>query len=121
MQGRTHQELYRAFLDFIGADIQRERKLVNRRMFSVALWCFLIPAGLMIFILVMSKVGLLPRSVRVHLDWLLLIFPVGYSLYILGSEVLSELPTTFRKGGVAASLGQSFHDSEWREKVRESM
>ncbi|MGZ3689393.1 MAG: hypothetical protein ACXVBW_13915 [Bdellovibrionota bacterium] len=121
MQGRTRQELYRAFLDFIGADIQRERKLVNRRMFSVALWCFLIPVGLVILVLVMSKIGVLPRSVRGHLDWLLLIFPVGYSLYILGSEVIAEIPASFRKGGVATSLGQSVHDSEWREKVRESM
>jgi hypothetical protein len=118
---RTRQDLYREFLEFVRQDIQRERRSANRRMFSVLLWCFLFPALLSVVILVLIKAGVLARSTRAYLDWMILVFPITYSLYILGSEVLTQMPMAFRRGGVANALEQSIRAAEWREQVSESM
>jgi hypothetical protein len=114
-------QTYRAFLEFVGDDLQRERRQVNRRMLSVFLWCFLAPVLLSIVILLLVKVGIVPRRARNNLDWLILVFPVLYSLYILGSEVITGLPQMFRRGGLVHSLRQAETQSEWRERVCESM
>jgi hypothetical protein len=121
MQGRTRQELYRSFVEFVRADVQRERMLVNRRMFNVFLWCFVLPAMVSVTLLLLVKAGILPRSARGYLDWLVLIFPVFYSLYILSSEVLAEIPASFRRGGISSTLGQAVKESEWRERVCDSL
>jgi hypothetical protein len=120
-RSRSRQELYREFLEFIRQDLQRERKLAHRRMFSVILWCFILPAVVSITLLLLVKFRILPFSVRAYLDWMVLIFPVTYSLYILGSEVIAQVPAAFRRGGVANALGQSLKEAEWRERVGESM
>jgi len=114
-------EAYRVFLDFVGNDVQRERLYSNRRMFSVFLWCFLMPSVVSIAFLLLIKVGVFPRKARVNLDWLILVFPVFYSLYILSSEVLSGIPTIFRRGGLAASLKQAEREGQWRERVCDSL
>jgi hypothetical protein len=120
-QARSRQEVYRDFIEFIRVDIQGERLLVHRRMFNVFLWCFLMPATLAVTLLVLVKLRILPIKTRAYLEWLVLIFPVCYSLYILGSQVLSQVPAVFKRGGVANSLGQASKDAVWRERVRESM
>jgi len=114
-------EAYRAFLEFVGGDVQRERSRSNRRMFSVFLWCFLMPVAISIVGLLLIKVGVFPRKARTNLDWLILVFPVLYSLYILSSEVLTGIPSMFKKGGLAGSLKQAAQDGEWRERVCDSM
>ena len=68
-------------------------------MFSVFLWCFLMPVAISIVGLLLIKVGVFPRKARTNLDWLILVFPVLYSLYILSSEVL---------------IGNSFHVQKGR-------
>jgi len=58
MQAGTRLDLLKTFIEFIGTDIQRERQDVNKRMFSVLLWCFVMPALLSItLILTMIKKG----------------------------------------------------------------
>jgi len=114
-------EAYRAFLDFVGNDVQRERHRVNRRMLSVFIWCFLVPVVLMLAVLFLVKFGLLPKRARTNVDWLILIFPVLYSAYILGSEVLTGLPSAFKRGGLATSLKQAHREGEWRQRVCDSL
>jgi hypothetical protein len=114
---RSRQDLYKDFLEFIRNDIQSERHQVNRRMFSTLVWCFLLPALVSVTILLLINLHVLPRSARAALDWLVLIFPIFYSLYVLGSEVLSQVPATFRKGGISNTLGQSLNEAIWRERV----
>src|SRR5688500_12585214 len=121
MQGKSQQELYQSFLDFIANDVQRERHQVNRRMMSVFFWCFFIPTASSISVLILVKLHVLPKNARNHLDWLVLILPVCYSLYVLSSEVLSHIPAIFRRGGGANSLEQSRREGEWRERISESM
>ncbi len=118
---KSRQDRYRDFIEFISIDIQRERSLVNKRMFSVFLWCFILPAIVSFTVLLFVKLGFFPRTSRAHLDWVVLIFPVFYSLYILGSEVLKGVPSAFKKGGIANTLGQSLKEVEWRERAREAM
>ena len=117
MQTHSLKESYDSFLKFVSDDIQGERKLANRKIRSAFIWCFLLPAALSVTMLLLIKFKFLPSSVRSYLDWTVLIFPVAYSLYILGSEALHELPQAFRRGGVAASLGAAFRESAWRERV----
>ena len=77
--------------------------------------------GISIVGLLLIKVGVFPRKARTNLDWLILVFPVLYSLYILSSEVLTGIPSVFKKGGLAGSLKQASQDGEWRERVCDSM
>jgi hypothetical protein len=121
MQGKTRQELYRAFIEFITNDIQLERHQVNRRMLSVFFWCFLLPALLSITLLILIKVRILPSRVRNYLDWIVLVLPVIYSLHFLSSEVLAQIPARFRRGGGAGALQQSLKEGAWREQTCESM
>jgi hypothetical protein len=116
-----YPEAYRAFLEFVSNDLQRERSRTNRRMFSAFIWCFVMPVAISVAGLLLIKVGVFPRKARTNLDWLILVFPVLYSLYILGSEVLIGIPAAFKKGGVASSLKQAVQESEWRDRVCESM
>lgn len=117
MQSKSRLELYREFMEYIHQDIQGERKLVTRRIFSVFLWCFILPASISLALILMIKFGIIPRSVRRYLDWLILVFPLLYSLYVLSIEVLSEIPSAFRRGGIGNILNQAVRESEWRERI----
>ncbi|MFZ9596134.1 MAG: hypothetical protein ACO3A2_08665 [Bdellovibrionia bacterium] len=118
---KTQQELYRDFLEFVARDIQKERVLLNRRMLSVFIWCFVFPLMTSGTVLIFAKLQLLPRSAKNHADLLIVLFPVLYSLYFLGSEVLFQIPKVIKKGGVFATLGQSVTEGQWRERVCAAM
>jgi hypothetical protein len=121
MQGRSRLENYQCFVAFVAADLQQERNRLNRRMLTVAFWCFFLPIFCSLILLILVKFGVFPKSAKNHIDGLILILPVSYSLYFLSSEVLSQLPALFRKGAWAATLGQTTRDGEWRERVCEAM
>src|SRR4051812_25200425 len=120
-QVRSREELYRSFIDFIGRDVQRERRNVNKRMVSVFVWCFLLPAIVSGSILILIRFQVFPRSAKSYADWLILVFPVLYSLYILSSEVLSQIPSALKRGGIATTLSQAIKEGEWRRKVCDGM
>lgn len=124
MQSSTegpHSELYREFVDYIRLDIQRERLAANRRMLGVFLWCFIIPAVVAASVLVMVKLGFLPRRLSRYMDWLIVIFPVIYGLYMLSSDALRELPVMIRKGGISATLSRALDEERWRSRVCREM
>jgi hypothetical protein len=115
------QDIYRTFLEFVGNDLQSERRVANRRMLSVFIWCFLAPVVLSVLIILLVKLGALPPRARANLDWLILICPVVYSLYILGSEVITGIPSIFRRGGLVVSLKDAQKQGEWRDRVCSAM
>lgn len=121
MQEANRQELYHGFIEFISNDIQQERYSMNRRMFNVFFWCFLLPIFISVLVLLLVRVNFLPRSARLHLDWIILIFPLFYSIYVLGSEVLMRIPMMFRRGGIVTSLVSSLKEGEWRRRVCSEM
>src|SRR5688572_20180096 len=107
MQTQSRQELYRSFIEFIRKEAQTERLAINRRMLGVALWCFILPTIVSLSVLLLVKWQILPLRARGYLDWLVLIFPVAYSIYFLSAEVLREVPAAFKRGGLATALGQA--------------
>lgn len=117
MQHLSRQELYKSFIDFVQRSVERERRVVHRRMLNVFFWCFLLPAVISVVLLLLMRFQLLPHRFRSFLDWTFLLFPVAYSIYFLSSEVLKDLPEAFKRGGVANVLSQALKDGEWREQI----
>jgi hypothetical protein len=114
-------ELYRRFMDYVQADIQQERRLVNRRMFSVFFWCFIVPTVTATVLMFLIKIGLLPRRIGHYMDWLIVVFPVAYALYVLSLDVLRELPAAIRRGGIASLIDRAVDEEEWRSRVCQEM
>jgi hypothetical protein len=112
---------YRRNLEFVQTLHQKDRLDVNRRMLSVFIWCFLAPVVTVAFVILMVNFGILPRVFRSYQDWIILIFPVLYSLYFLGSQVLSGVPDAFRRGGFGMTLGQAAREADWRIEVCTAM
>ena len=94
---------------------------MNRRMFSVLLWCFFLPVMISMVVLILVKLHIFPRSAKNYLDWIVLIFPVFYSLYVLSSEVLAQVPLALKRGGIATTLEHAGREGAWRERVSDSM
>jgi len=120
-QIKDRQELYASFLKFIQEDSQKDRMQVHQQMFSTLLWCFLVPVFLAGVILFFTRMGFVSSRWRSYLDPILLIFPVLYSLYYLGSQVIVDLPYLFRKGGLSTSLRQTLKEGKWRHATIESL
>jgi hypothetical protein len=112
---------YRRYLEFVQSVHQKDRLDVNRRMRSVFVWCFLAPVLTVAFVIVMSNYKVFPRAIRGYQDWILLVFPVIYSLYFLGSQVLTGIPEAFRRGGFGVTLGQAAKEADWRIDVCTAM
>ncbi|MBS1961851.1 MAG: hypothetical protein JST04_06530 [Bdellovibrionales bacterium] len=115
------RSVYRRYLEFVQTAHQKDRLDVNRRMRSVFVWCFLAPVVAVALVILMVNFGVLPRVFRSYQDWILLVFPVLYSLYFLGSQVLSSVPDAFRKGGFGMTLGQAAREADWRIEVCSAM
>jgi hypothetical protein len=115
------RSIYRKYLEFIQSIHQKERLDVNRRMRSVFVWCFLAPVVTVALVILLVNFGVFPRVFRSYQDWILLIFPVIYSLYFLGSQVLTGVPEAFRRGGFGVTLGQAAKEADWRIEVCASM
>ncbi len=121
MHEGNRAELYRSFNDLVLNETQTERALVNKRMLSVFIWCFLMPAGLSLAGLFLIQLNIVPYRFRTYVDALILIFPVAYAVYYLSTEVLREMPRAFRRGGVANVLNQFGREVDWRLRVCDSM
>jgi hypothetical protein len=121
MSDDRRRNLYRTYLEFVQTANQKDRLDVSRRMRSVFLWCFLIPVVIVAVLIALVNYGAIPRSYRGYLDWILLFFPVFYSLYFLGSQVLAGIPEAFRRGGLALTLGQTAREADWRFDICTAM
>lgn len=111
------QAKYVEFMKFIQAHNNRDRLIVSRKLFSFVLWCFIAPALVSVLIIVLSNSGVIPKSSRAYLDGVMLVFPVLYSLYFVGVQLLSGVPKVYREGGFAQSLGQALTEYSWRVSV----
>ncbi len=115
------RSVYGKYLEFVHAANTKDQMDVNRRIRSVFVWCFLIPVIVVALVLTLVNRGILPRVFRSYQDWILLVFPVLYSLYFLSSQVLTGIPNAFRKGGFGLTLGQASREADWRIQHCESM
>ena len=124
MQSRNEQsrsQQYRQFLSLIQSKVRAERSAGNRRMFSVFLWCFLIPAAIALTVFTLIRFGVLPPAARNYADSALLFFPIVYSLYFLGSGMGREAVGVFRHGGLSATLERVAQEGEWRDRISGEM
>ncbi len=123
-KGFTSQEriaLYEKFLGFISDDVQKQRRQLHRRMFILLGWCFVAPALFTLALLLLVKFHILPAPYRAFTEWGMIGFPVLYTLYVLGDEVLREMPSLFRKGGLSNTLLTNLRESQWREHTIDQM
>lgn len=114
-------EIYRSFIEYVRSDLRTERIRLHRRMFSAFLWCFLMPVFSAAVILVLVRFRLFPPRWGGHLDWLIVIFPVFYAIYVLSSDVLRDLPAIIRKGGMSSILSRALEEERWRARVCEDI
>lgn len=121
MQNTTRQEFYAKFLEFISIENRRERNVANRQMLSVFVWCFLLPVFVMVICLFLIKFNALSPGFKKYIDWVVLLFPISYSFYILSSGMLREVPKVFRSRGISKILGHAAKEGEWRERIVEAM
>lgn len=110
-------DLYRQFIRLIQNQSASERVRFNRRMSQVFFWCFLLPVLVSASLLLVVKFGILGPAAKRYVNWLVLLFPVSYSLYFLGAEVLIGIPGVFRRGGVVSSLKYPLEQTQWREST----
>ncbi len=111
------QAKYVEFMRFVQAHNNRDRLVVSRKLFSFVLWCFIAPAIVSVLIIVLANSSVIPKSARSYLDWVMLVFPVLYSLYFVGAQLLSGVPKVYREGGFAQSLAQVLSEYGWRVGV----
>lgn len=121
MKTKSKAELYRNFLEYVTAASRKERQLIQQRMWSVFLWCFAFPAVMAFAVMLLIQFRVLPRGFRGYLDWVILVFPVAYSIHFLGSQVFTGLLSTFKKGAVASSLSEAQKEGFWRENICDEM
>jgi hypothetical protein len=98
--------------------MKKARVTVNRRVFSVVLWCLVIPAAFSIALYGLRKFQIIP-SARV-VDGMIFLPPFIYALISLW-PTLREIPRVFRMGGLGALLEESQKEVEWREQTVERL
>jgi hypothetical protein len=106
---------YQQFVNWVQQDMNKDREIVNRKVFSVVLWCLIFPVMLSLLVYGLRKYQILVGPVR-YLDTFIFLPPFLYALYSLW-PTLRDLPRVFRKGGLGAMLEGSAKEVEWREKT----
>ncbi len=121
MKSRRKAEIYRAFLEYVSVASRKERVQIQQRIWNVFLWCFAFPAVTAFVVMILIQFRVFPRSFRSYLDWVILIFPIAYSIHFLGSQVFSGLLASFKKGAIASSLQDAQKEGYWRDAVCEDI
>lgn len=117
MLKKSRTDLYQDFLGFVQAHVRKEREPVRRRMYHVLIWCFLLPILSSAILAVLYRLGWVPVQARAIQDWVILLFPVLYSIFFLGRDLSKGIPILYRKGGAASALEQAREQARWREEV----
>jgi hypothetical protein len=112
---------YRDFIEYVGADLKKVRMQLHRRMLLAFLWCFIMPVLTAILVMVLVKFHVFPKNWGRHLDWLIVAFPVIFSIFILSSDVLKDLPSIMRRGGLSSALSRALQEETWRTRVCSEM
>ena len=106
---------YQQFVNWVQKDMNKDRVIVNRKVFSVVLWCLILPIILSLCVYGLRKYQILVGPFH-YLDTFIFLPPFSYALYSLW-PTLRDLPRVFRKGGLGAMLEGSAKEVEWREKT----
>ena len=105
---------YGQFVSWVQTDMKKDRVIVNRKVFSVVLWCLILPVVISLVLYGLRRYHVI-EQVR-YADTLMFLPPFVYALYSLW-PTLRDLPRVFQKGGLGALLEESLKEVEWREKT----
>ena len=105
---------YGQFVAWVQSDMKKDRAMVNRKVFSVVLWCLILPTAVYILIFMLRKYQIVDQ-VR-YADNIIFFPPFIYAMYSLW-PTLRDLPRVFKKGGIGALLDESLKEVTWREKT----
>jgi hypothetical protein len=109
---------YQQFVSWVQMDMNKDRVIVNRKVFSVVLWCLILPVFLSLILYGLRKYQIF-GTIR-YADSLIFLPPFAYALYSLW-PTLKALPRVFSKGGLGAMLEESAKEVEWRETTSNRM
>lgn len=105
---------YEQFVNWVQNDMQKDRFIVNRKVFSVVVWCLIFPSVVLVVLFALRKYQWI-GPMR-YADLIIFLPPFTYALYSLWPTI-REIPKVFRKGGLNALLDESLKEVEWREKT----
>lgn len=108
------QQNYEQFVNWVQNDMKKDRFLVNRKVFSVVVWCLIFPSVMLAVLFILRKYQWI-GPMR-YADLIVFMPPFAYALYSLWPTI-REIPKVFRKGGLNALLDESLKEVEWREKT----
>jgi hypothetical protein len=109
---------YHQFMIWVQTDMNKDRVIVNRKVFSVVLWCLILPV-LLSFVLYGMRKHQLIMGFR-YFDNFIFLPPFLYALYSLWPTI-RDVPRVFRKGGLGAMLDASSKEVEWRENTAQRL
>ena len=108
------QETYEEFVAWVQNDMKKDRFLVNRKIFSVVLWCLILPSVLLMVLFALRKYQWI-GPMR-YADLMIFLPPFTYALYSIWPTI-RDIPKVFKKGGLNALLDESAKEVDWREKT----
>lgn len=112
------QQSYEQFVFWVQNDMKKDRFLVNRKVFSVVVWCLIFPSVVLMALYALRKYQWI-GPMR-YADLLVFLPPFAYALYSLWPTI-REIPKAFHKGGLNALLDESLKEVVWREKTSGKM
>lgn len=108
------QQNYEQFVTWVQNDMKKDRFVVNRKVFSVVIWCLILPSLLLMALYTLRKYQWI-GPMR-YADLVIFLPPFAYALYSIWPTI-REIPKVFQKGGLNALLDESLREVEWREKT----
>ena len=115
---RSVASAYSQFVVWVQTDMKKDRTLVNRKVFSVVLWCLIFPVLISLLLYALRKYQIL--ALMRYADTIVFLPPFLYALYSMW-PTLRALPQVFHKGGLGAMLEESSKEVSWREITSEKM
>jgi hypothetical protein len=115
---KSNHAAYSQFVQWIQNDMRKDSALMNRKVFSVVLWCLILPTFTSLLLFGLRKFHLV-ETVR-FADGIVFFPPFIFALYSLW-PTLRNLPKVFRKGGIGTLLDESAREVEWRENTSDKL
>jgi hypothetical protein len=115
---KQYSEVYSKFVKWVQEDMNKTRDLVNRKVFSLVLWCLVIPA-----ILSLAMYGLRKFQIFIafrYVDLVLFLPPFLFTIFYLW-PTFRDLPRVFRMGGLGSLLEESSVEVRWSEDTAARM
>jgi hypothetical protein len=109
---------YEQFVTWVQSDMKKDRSMVNRKVFSVVLWCLIFPILISLALYALRKYQIL--ALMRYADTIVFLPPFFYALYSIWPTI-KALPRVFHKGGLGAMLEESSKEVLWREDTAGKM